>query len=107
MAQLYQNHIQVALHQVVKLSSPEENVSTIIVKDKLVHINNVHDTLCQNIWSHFRLNDEISYCASYKEMEGESCGLYSVPNYKYVLEKLKQHVSEIVSRKLWQYVIVF
>lgn len=96
-AQLHRTHMHVILHQVLKLLSPDENASTIIVRDKIIHIDNVHDTLCKNIWNSFQLNDKISYCTSHNDIESESCDLYSAPNHKNAFEKLKQHVSEILS----------
>lgn len=75
-AQIKQANIHIILHQVVKLLSPEEDASTMIVRDEIIHINNVHDTLCKNIWNSFQLTDKINYCSLHKYMEGESCNLY-------------------------------
>lgn len=75
-AQIKQANIHIILHQVVKLLSPEEDASTMIVRDKIIHINNVHDTLCKNIWNSFQLTDKINYCALHKYVEGKSCNLY-------------------------------
>lgn len=95
--QLHQTHIQIALHQVVQLSSREENASTIIVEDEMIHIDHVNDTLCKEILNHYRLNNGISYCTLHKDTKDDSCNLYSLPNYKNTFTKLKHHVFEIVS----------
>ncbi|KAI7888041.1 uncharacterized protein EV154DRAFT_324303 [Mucor mucedo] len=44
-AQIHPKHIQLTLHQVVKLSSYEENTATIIIQDEIVQIEDVYDSL--------------------------------------------------------------
>jgi hypothetical protein len=49
------------LHQVVKLSSHEENASTINFQDEIAQIENVNVTLCKVIWN-YMLASSIEIC---------------------------------------------
>lgn len=102
-AQLHQTYIQVTLHQVVKIKSPEENETTIMIQDKVIPIENVVDAMCKNIWNQMKLLGGIDYCTSHKNEEYSSCNLYSLQNYSDVLEKLKIHISETVSTRILYY----
>ncbi|KAG2195968.1 hypothetical protein INT47_007104 [Mucor saturninus] len=47
--QVYPKHIQLSLHQVVKLASDHEDAATYITRDKIVRIEDVYDSLCKEI----------------------------------------------------------
>lgn len=86
MTQLHQKHIQATLHQVVELSSPEENAASIIIQNEIIHIENVNDTLCKNLWNHIVLIGAISYCDSHIDKHGKSYNPYSLKITKIFLK---------------------
>lgn len=94
LAQLNQTYIEVALHQVVDIETPERSASSIILEDRVIPIENVIDTTSKNIWRHMTLHDGIEYCGSNKN---EVCDVFSLQNYVYAIEKLKVYISKIVS----------
>lgn len=96
-AHLHQTYIQVTLHQVVKTSSAEENTSAIIVKDEIIPIENVNDTLCKHVWDRSKSMGEGDYCTSHKDEENIFSDVYTLKNYCNFLERLKLHIFKTVS----------
>lgn len=96
-AQLQPTNVYVSLNQVVKIASSEEDVSAIIVKDKLVPFENVIHTLCKTIWNHFLSTGTIDYCPLHKDEYSIDCSLFQSKNYHHALEKLKYHLVTTVS----------
>lgn len=95
LAQLHENYIQLTLNQVVKTSSIKENASAIIIQDEIIQIENVNENMCKHVWNHIESSDEIHYCTSH---EGKKdAPMYLSQNYGYILEKLKEYISEVVS----------
>ncbi|KAI7889097.1 uncharacterized protein EV154DRAFT_515796 [Mucor mucedo] len=74
-AQVHSDHIQLTLHQVVKLATSEENAATIIVDDEIIHMEDVHDTLHKKIWKTL-ISSNIFDCCSMHETEGS--GLHNL-----------------------------
>lgn len=103
MAQLHENYIQFTLHQVIKTLPTEENAATIIVRDKIIPIENVNDTLCKNIWNHIKSTKKIVCCTSHSDSKDTACDIFSLQNYINVLAQLRQYLSEIVSTNLLFY----
>ncbi|KAI7881208.1 uncharacterized protein EV154DRAFT_523540 [Mucor mucedo] len=94
--QLNHTHIEVALHQVVDIETPERSASSIILEDRILSIENVIDSTCKNIWKHITLHDDINYCALNNAEANITCDVLSLQNYFYAIEKLKLYFSKIV-----------
>lgn len=74
-AQIYPTtHVQLTLHQVVRLLSPQKPAATVIIQDKIVHIEDIYDTLCQKIWA-IMLSGHVEYCTTHKN-ERNDFGFY-------------------------------
>lgn len=96
-AQIHPTHLQVTLHQVVKISSSKGNESTIIIKDKKFEMRNIIDLISINIWKHMRAWGKIEHSNSDTDKMCLSSNLNSLQTYNDVLKSLKLYVSECVS----------
>lgn len=86
-------HVPLTLHQVVRLLSPQKPAATVIIQDKIVHIEDIYETLFQKIWA-IMLSGHVEYCTTHKN-ERNDFGLF--PNYNNIRHKLKLWVTELVS----------
>lgn len=98
LTQLHENYIQMTLNQVVKISSPEENASIIVIRDEIIPIENINDALYKYIWRHIESRSQVDYYKLHSKQDA-LYDFYWLENYKNALEALQQHVSEIVSAK--------
>ncbi|KAI7870693.1 uncharacterized protein EV154DRAFT_121968 [Mucor mucedo] len=96
-AQLHQKHIQLTLHQVVKLSTPAEDAATIIIQDEILHIEDVYDTLCKNIWAALLSSNRIDYCLKHMNKGDDPHSLNSSEGYKAIYQRLKFYLMEVLS----------
>ncbi|KAG2195210.1 hypothetical protein INT47_006741 [Mucor saturninus] len=103
-AQVHESHIQVTLHQVVGTSLIGEHAATIILKDKLINMDDVYDVLDKKIWLHTLPICPINYCCVHVDEETRDfhdyCPLqnytYNRPNIrKLVLRMLKTNEASI------------
>ncbi|KAI7866798.1 uncharacterized protein EV154DRAFT_532463 [Mucor mucedo] len=94
-AQLHLSYIQVTLHKVVRVTSLSEYASTIIVRDKVLQIENVVDSICKYIWEHTKSNGITNRCSSMDMAECSQCDIFSLKKLSDVMEKLKAYISEI------------
>lgn len=94
-AQIHPKHIQLTLHQVVKLSSFEKNTATIIIQDEIIQIEDVFDALCKNIWITMLSGIHVNYCSIHENEGNETHGF----RYKDGYQKLKLCIIEMVSDK--------
>ncbi|KAG2201453.1 hypothetical protein INT47_001502 [Mucor saturninus] len=74
-AQVHSNHIQLTLHQVVKLATYEGNAATIIVEDKIIHMEDVYDTLYKTILETLISSSPFDCCSMH---ESEGSGLHNL-----------------------------
>ncbi|KAG2213114.1 hypothetical protein INT47_011263 [Mucor saturninus] len=93
-AQIHPTHLQVTLHQVVKISSSKGNESTIIIKDKKFEMRNIIDLISINIWKHMKACGKIEHSNSDTDKRCLSSDLNSLQIYNDVLKSLKLYVSE-------------
>lgn len=94
--QTYPTHIQLTLHQVVKISSSKENSATIIIQDQIIQIEDVYDTLCKKIWANMSLNGHIEYCNTHKDIPSALYDFGLLQNYSNIYQKLKSCVVKLV-----------
>ncbi|KAI7891964.1 uncharacterized protein EV154DRAFT_562828 [Mucor mucedo] len=98
-AQLHDTHIQLTLHQIVRLLPTEENVNTIIVQEDIIEIENVNTALCKSMWNHMISKCEINYCHIHIKHRGKELhdGLSSFKNYTDTFQKLNVQLSQILT----------
>lgn len=96
-AHVFSKHIQLTLHQVVKLATSKKDASTIVIHEKIISIDDVYDTLCKEIWKSINYGDQINYCATHLHDKHEENGLGSFETYSTVRQKLKLLVVKLVS----------
>lgn len=97
-AEIHSSHIQIALHQVVKLKSAQENGVSIVVQDKIIPIDHLYKTLCKILWTNISSNIVINYCKEHnKETNTLVYDFYSAQNYEHTLNSLELCVLKIVS----------
>jgi hypothetical protein len=106
-AQLYNDYIQLALHQVVKIATAkEEETSTIIVQDRIISIEDIYNSLCKCILENIESDDAdidlVSICEVHLEnntqvpfQQGNSCSLKC---YTECLENLKKRLRQVIVR---------
>lgn len=97
-AQIYKSHIHVALHQVVQTSSAGENSATIVLKDKLLYMDDVDDVLYRKIWSRLLLDCHVGYCSRYHAEKGLPDDFCSLQNYFSLRPKIKSLVLHMVRK---------
>ncbi|KAG2195026.1 hypothetical protein INT47_005626 [Mucor saturninus] len=61
-AQIFSKHIQLTLHQVVKLALPKEDAATIVIQDEIIHMDDIYDSLCKNILANTQIDCEYNHC---------------------------------------------
>ncbi|KAG2194925.1 hypothetical protein INT47_005601 [Mucor saturninus] len=98
-AQLHDTHIQLTLHQIVRLLSTEKNVNTIIVQDDVIEIENVNTALCKSIWNYMISKCEINYCHIHIKHRGKELhdGISSFKNYTDTFHELNVQLSKILT----------
>lgn len=72
--QLYEDHAQLTLHQVVKTDSTEEKTASIVVYDKIIPIPNIYNSLYASIWSSLQMynkNNIINCCEKHMASSDE------------------------------------
>lgn len=96
-AQIHQTYIQLTLHQVVRISSPQENSATIIVKDEIIQTKDPNDSLYKRIWKHMTDCNQVNYCDLHMMKEDQSYNLDEYKSSEAIWEKMRLEISKIVS----------
>ncbi|KAI7891430.1 uncharacterized protein EV154DRAFT_224255 [Mucor mucedo] len=97
-AQISSKHIQLSLHQVVKLVSPEEDPASIIIQDEMLHIDDVSDTLCKSIMKSLQVNCQVDYCTTHKSQGDTQYDFQSLEIYSNIYRNLKPCVVELFEK---------
>lgn len=97
-AQVYSTHIQLTLHQVVRLSSSEQSATTIIIEDEIIQTEDVYDTLCKRVWNNMLHSGHVEYCTEHKDEKYASYDFGSLLNYNNIWYKLKSCLVKLVGR---------
>ncbi|KAI7891461.1 uncharacterized protein EV154DRAFT_224909 [Mucor mucedo] len=97
-AQISSKHIQLSLHQVVKLTSPGEDPASIIIQDEMIQIDDVYDTLCKNIMKSLQVNCQVDYCTTHKIQEDIQYDFQSLEIYNNIYRNLKPCVVELFEK---------
>ncbi|KAI7891353.1 uncharacterized protein EV154DRAFT_222541 [Mucor mucedo] len=96
--QIFSKHIQLSLHQVVKLASPGEDPASIIIQDEMIQINDVYDTLFKSIMKSIQINYQVDYCATHKYGEDTQYDFQSFEIYSNIYRNLKPCVVELFEK---------
>ncbi|KAI7891414.1 uncharacterized protein EV154DRAFT_223945 [Mucor mucedo] len=97
-AQISSKHIQLSLHQVVKLTSPGEDPASIIIQDEIIHIDDVYDTLCKSIMKSIQINYQVDYCTTHKYGKDIQYDFQSFEMYSNIYRNLKPCVAELFEK---------
>lgn len=95
LAQLHENYIQLTLKQIVTGFSSKEAQEDITLKDKIVPIQNIYDSLCVNVWNMITLNSSlIQTCKShYGNDKYLSLDLFSLKGKTKFMDQLRAFIS--------------
>lgn len=96
-AQLFSKHMQLTLHQVVKVASTGEDAASVIIKDKIVYMDDVFELLGKEIWTSIQLNCQMDYCNIHEDGKNERYDLSSFQTYSYMYRNIKSCVTRLVS----------
>ncbi|KAI7893682.1 uncharacterized protein EV154DRAFT_501190 [Mucor mucedo] len=95
-SQIFPQHVQLTLHQTVKLGSPGEDAASIIIEDKIVYFDDVYDDLCKNIWKKMQSNCQIDYCITHKDKKYTEYDFGSFQAYRDIRQTFKQRIVELL-----------
>ncbi|KAI7891451.1 uncharacterized protein EV154DRAFT_224718 [Mucor mucedo] len=97
-AQISSKHIQLSLHQVVKLALPGEDPVSIIIQDEMIHIDDVYDTLCKSTMKSLQVNCQVDYCTTHKSQKDTQYDFQSLEIYNNIYRNLKPCVVELFEK---------
>ncbi|GAA5800332.1 hypothetical protein HPULCUR_005759 [Helicostylum pulchrum] len=93
LAQLHENYIQLTLNQVVTTSSSKQEES-IALKDKIVPIQNIYDSLCMHVWIYIMEHSQSIQLCDIHVASSEFIQLFSLNTKTQFLSNLRQFISE-------------
>ncbi|KAI7873147.1 uncharacterized protein EV154DRAFT_556387 [Mucor mucedo] len=96
-AQIYSKHIQLSLHQVVKLALPGEDPASIIIQDKIIYIEHVYDTLCKNFMKFIQANCQVNHCATHTNKERIQYDFQSFGTYSNIYRNMRPCIVELLN----------
>lgn len=97
LAQLKDDYIQLTLSQVVTDADLEGKQEAIILKDKIISIQNVYDTLCINLWNNITLNSSIIHLCNLHSENEDNCFLFSLKTKAEFTKYLRDYISNLAS----------
>lgn len=95
-AQMFSKHVQLTLHQVVKLASYEEDAVAIAIRDEIVQIDDVLDSLCKKVLMSIPDNFQINYCDIHKKKDNVSGDFNSIQTFLNLCQNLKPCITTLV-----------
>lgn len=109
--QLHQDNIQLTLHQVVKveLVLEEKKVSTIVIQNILISIEDLYDSLCKSLWASIESssnanNGLLIQCELPKKnayhQDGESCSFVRQPSSQSYCQQLQKALGAYKNAKV-------
>lgn len=104
LVQLHEDYIQLTLNQVVTESDvedKEEEQESIILLDKIIHVQNVYDSLCLNMWNNVLESCGVIQLCDIHDERGDTAEtlLFSLRIKKYFMSNIKDYISNKVSYK--------
>ncbi|GAA5808555.1 hypothetical protein MFLAVUS_001946 [Mucor flavus] len=101
-AQLYENHVQLTLNQVVTESGLEnEYQEAIIIQEETIPIPNIYKSLCCNMWNNIIEDSSlIQLCDTHARYNDyELLDIFSLENRAEFTNNLKEHISKNILNK--------
>lgn len=101
LAQLHEEYIQLTLQQVVQVTTlKEKDVSSIIIQDEIIPIQNIYNSLCMSIWNHIvKRNSLIKSCPLHNNSKLKNQYLFSIESFKQFMTHMKRYLLKNVSLK--------
>ncbi|KAI9263515.1 hypothetical protein EDC94DRAFT_606987 [Helicostylum pulchrum] len=95
-ARFYESYVQLTQSQVVTEYSLDDDQEVIIIQDKIIHIPNIYDSLCLNMWNNIvEDNSLIQLCDTHREYnENGPLKIFTLENQVEFTNNLKQYISE-------------
>lgn len=108
LAQLHESYMQLTLNQTVTCLDLNGDQESIIIEDRIVPIENIHGSLCQNLWNYLIENSHlIRLCDDHINSDtNKILDIFSLKTKKEFENNLKQYISENV-RNMKQIVFVY
>ncbi|KAI7891454.1 uncharacterized protein EV154DRAFT_224841 [Mucor mucedo] len=97
-AHISSKHIQLSLHQVVKLASPGEDPASIIIQDEMIQVDDVYDTLCKSIMKSLQVKCQVDYCTTHKSQKDTQYDFQSFEIYSNIYRNLRPCVVELFEK---------
>ncbi|KAI8079242.1 hypothetical protein BDF21DRAFT_37906 [Thamnidium elegans] len=98
MSQLYKNYVYLTLNQVVSVPNLEDNEEpeAMIIKDKIIYIPDIYDSLCLNVWNKLMQDSSlIQHCNKHLNVsDGIFYDLFSLRTKKKFTATLKEYISQ-------------
>ncbi|KAG2236214.1 hypothetical protein INT48_008574 [Thamnidium elegans] len=99
-AKLYEDYVHLTLNQVVTESGPDhEDQETIITKEEIIHIPNIYDSLCLNMWNNITEDSSlIQLCDTHKGYnDNKLLDIFSLENQAEFMNNFKEYISKEVN----------
>ncbi|KAI7875827.1 uncharacterized protein EV154DRAFT_74322 [Mucor mucedo] len=97
-AQIFEKHVQLTMHQIVKLESSGSDSASIVIQDKIIYINDVYDTLVKKIWMRMQRNYQIDFCTTHMQNKNTKNDFGSIQKCGYMRQNLKSCVVKLLKR---------
>lgn len=99
LANIYEDYLQFTLNKVVISGGPEIEASSIVIKDKIISIENIYDSLCINVWNCVvKTESLVRLCEDHKSQSAYQIQeLFSFEARENFFKSLKSYMSEKVS----------
>ncbi|GAA5800429.1 hypothetical protein HPULCUR_005859 [Helicostylum pulchrum] len=100
-ARFYENYVQLTQSQVVTEFSLDDDQEVIIIQEKIIHIPNIYDSLCLNMWNNIMEDGSlIQLCDAHIEYnDSEIVEIFTLENRAEFTDNLKQYIPENVRVK--------
>lgn len=95
--QISAKHIQLTLHQVVKLAKSGEDAAAIAIKDEIVHIDDVFDTIFKKLLTRIQTSYPVDHCDIHRKKNNETDGFDSIQTSINLRQNLKLCITKLVS----------
>ncbi|KAI8078618.1 hypothetical protein BDF21DRAFT_494319 [Thamnidium elegans] len=101
LAQLHKDYVQLTLNQIVVESSPQEDQESIIIRNEIIHIPNIYDSLSLSMWNKVVGGSSlIQLCDTHTNpRDKEFLDLFTIQNRKYFRANFKRYISKNILNK--------
>ncbi|KAI8087260.1 hypothetical protein BDF21DRAFT_414035 [Thamnidium elegans] len=95
-ARFYEDYVQLTLNQIVTEFSLDDDQEVIIITDKIIHIPNIYDSLCLNMWNNIAEDSSlIQLCDTHRGInDNDLLEIFTLENHAEFTNNFKQYISE-------------